>query len=308
VVIILPLSLEILVPTVGFMGSALAILIYQVSQALILLAYLAWQKPHHVGTWPGMTLQYWKEAMEWEPFSRYLSLGAGGMLASGEWIWWEFISLLIGTLGVIPLSVHTIPTQVLTVAFMLPMGIGTGLSIRIGATLPHNVGRAKALVKGTLLWSMILFVTVSILLYTCREHIFRLFTTDPIVLAGAEEIWWKVVAYYFSLCIFGILNGIANGLGMQWTVGIVNLIFLWFLALPGLYIHAIQFDGGLNAAWTWIYPPYFGMNAILAYRFVINDWDAIAFAIRKREGIQYEPMVSSNGATIVASEQTPLLV
>lgn len=309
VVIILPVCLEWLVPIMGFRGSALAILIYQAAQALLLLAFLAWKKPHHAGTWPGFSWRYWKEAIAWEPFKRYLSLGAGGMLASGEWIWWECISLLIGTLGIIPLSVHTIPTQVSTVAIMVPLGIGTGLAIRVGATLPHNVARAKTLVKGTLLWSMILFVTVSVAMYVGRETIFRLFTSNPIILEGAEEIWWKVVVYYFNICIFGIFTGIATGLGMQWTLGFVNLVFLWFLALPGLYVYAIRYDGGLNVAWTWIYPPYFGMLAILAYKFIVADWDDIAVKIRKREGIENEPMVVSSGdVTIPVSEQTPLLV
>ena len=301
VCIVLPVSLQLLVPTFGFIGSAVAILIFQMTETLLLLAYLIWRQPHYAGTWPGLSC--WREAVAWEPFKTYMQLGAGGMLASGEWIWWEFISLIIGTLGIIPLSAHTIPTQVIVVAYMVPIGIGTGLSIRLGSILPRDVPRAKQLVVWCAAASIALFAVFAIVMYMARESIFAIFTTDIEVLEEVEEIWWKVCVYYFVLCIFGIITGVAVGLGMQWTLGFTNLVFLWFIALPGLYIHAIAYGGGLEAAWSWIYPPYIFMNVILAYWFFVSDWDAISLAIRKREHIVDKPD-SNDGFT----EQTPLLL
>lgn len=178
--IVLPLALDRLVPWLGFIGSAYAILIYQVSQAGLLLLYLVYKRPHNSMTWPG--LQYWREALAWKQFAAYMSLGAGGMLASSEWWYWECLCLLVGTLGVLPLSVHTIPTQVLTVSFMIPIGIGIALSIRLGATLPRNVKRAQQLVVGCGLFSVVLFGVMSLLMWTCRHHIFGLFTTEQDVL------------------------------------------------------------------------------------------------------------------------------
>jgi MATE family multidrug resistance protein len=51
--VVLPVLLELLVPTFGYMGSAFAILIYRVTEPLLLLAYLAWCKPYHPETWTG---------------------------------------------------------------------------------------------------------------------------------------------------------------------------------------------------------------------------------------------------------------
>jgi len=178
--IVLPLALDRLVPWLGFIGSAFAILIYQASQAGFLLLYLAYKRPHNPMTWPG--LQFWREALAWKQFAAYMRLGAGGMLAASEWWYWEVLCLLIGTLGVLPLSVHTVPTQVLTVSFMMPVGIGIALSIRLGATLPRNVKRAQQLVVGCVLVSTILFAIMSIIMWTCRESIFRIFSTEQEVL------------------------------------------------------------------------------------------------------------------------------
>ena len=283
------------------MGSAFAILIFQVFEPLFLLAYLAWWKPYHPETWPG--LSHWREALAWEPFKMYMQLGFGGMLAGGEWAWWEFISLIIGTLGVVPLSAHTIPTQFLNVGYSIPLGIGTALAIRLGSMLPVNVPRAKQLVLWSFVATITLFAVLSFLMYLSRASIFALFTTDPLVLEEVDKIWWKVIAYYFSLSAFGVVTGVAVGLGMQWTLGIVNLGMLWFVALPGLYVQAIRYGGGLEAAWSWIFPPYMVMSVILMYRFCVSNWDAISEEIREREGMEDKPD-NSDGPT----EQTPLLL
>ena len=202
-----------------------------------------------------------------------------------EWWYWEVLSLLVGTLGVLPLSVHTVPTQVLTVAFMIPLGIGIALSIRLGATLPRNVKRAQQLVMGCALVSTMLFSIMTMLMYTYRNFIFQLFTMEPDVLDGCERIWWKVVVYFFVLAIFGMNMGIATGLGMQLTLGMVTLVFLWIAGLPAIYYFALFRGGGLETAWTWVYPPYIFMNAWLIVAFCLTDWHAISAAIREREGI-----------------------
>jgi MATE family multidrug resistance protein len=281
--IVLPLTLHQLVPRFGFMGSAYSIFIYQASQAAFLLLYLVYYKPFIPMTWPG--LQFWREALQKDKFRQFMRLGLGGMVASSEWLYWETLSLLVGTLGVLPLSVHTIPTQVLTVSFMIPIGIGIALSIRLGATLPRNVQRAQQLVVACTLVSTCLFAVMSVCLWIFRDRIFRLFTSEQNVLQGCEEIWWKVVVYFFVLAIYGVIIGIATGLGMQWTLGVVTFVFLWVFGLPAVYFFALIRGGGLGAAWTWVYPPYIVMNVVMIAAFLRADWHAISANIRKREGL-----------------------
>ena len=205
--------------------------------------------------------------------------------------------------GVIPLSAHTIPTQFLNVGYSIPLGIGTALAIRLGSMLPVNVPRAKQLVLWTLLSTIIMFVMLSGMMYILRASIFSIFTKDTLVLEAVDNIWWKVIGYYFSLSAFGVITGIAVGLGMQWALGFVNLGLLWLVALPGLYMSSISFGGGLDAAWSWIFPPYVVMSIILMYKFCVSDWDAISDEIRRREGMD-DKADDYEGP----SEQTPLLL
>ena len=85
-VLVLPIALEVCTERMGFLGSAVAYVIFQAFQPILLLLYLHKVQPHVAGSWPGWSV--WKEALRWEPMMEYLHLGAGGILAQSEWIYW----------------------------------------------------------------------------------------------------------------------------------------------------------------------------------------------------------------------------
>jgi multidrug resistance protein, MATE family len=208
------------------------------------------------------------------------------MLACLEWVYWEALSLLIGSLGTIPLSIHTVPTQVVTLAFMIPYGIGMALSVRLGVCLSANeVSRAKALTRACLQWGSLGFAMLAVCLYVFRAPIFDLFTTDEAVWNGCNAIWPHVCMFFFMLSLLGINMGIATGLGMQWTLGLVTIVFMWVLGLPTTYTVAILLKGGIEGAWATIWPAYLGINVVIWTSFARKDWHEIAQTIRMREGI-----------------------
>lgn len=282
--IVLPFCLHFFPIWFGFLGTAWAIFTFQAFEAVFLIFLLWWKQPYIPETWPGLSASTWREALQWKACCEYMVLGLGGMVACSEWIYWESLALVIGTLGVIPLSVHTIPTQVIMISFMIPLGIGIALSIRLGATLSQNVRRAKELVVGCFVVGTVVFGIMAMIMYTQRLYIFHIFTNAPEVLQGCEEIWWKVCLYFFNLSVFGINMGAATGLGMQWTLGIVTIVFLWVLGMPGAYYFAVVKGGGLGVAWSWIVPPYMAINVTLMVAFLLKDWDKLADEIRLREG------------------------
>jgi multidrug resistance protein, MATE family len=109
--VILPLSLEFFIDVFGFLGSAVAYVLFQASQAFLLMAYLIWKQPHDNRTWSGLDMETWRLALQWRAMKEFLNLGLGGILVQSEWIFWEALGLIVGKLGVIALSVHTIPNQ-----------------------------------------------------------------------------------------------------------------------------------------------------------------------------------------------------
>lgn len=292
--VVLPLSLELFIRIWGFHGAAMAIVLNQATQAFLVLLLVWWKQPHHPETWPFFRNQVtfrqgcaeaWREAIIWKQFKEFMILGMGGMLASLEWIYWEFLALLCGTLGVVPLSIHTIPTQVVTVTFMAPYGVGSALGVRVGATLPNNVSRAKQLAVWTFLINAVLFGLLSIVMYQQQDAILSMFTTETDVLVGTQKIWGKVCFYNAVLAVFGTVMGVATGLGMQWTLGVVTIFFLWGFGLPATYLDACLHGGGVGAIWSWLSPPYIGINVLMIIAFLRKNWDALANEIRIREAV-----------------------
>ena len=106
-------------------------------------------------------------------------------MANSEWIYWEVIGLMSGVLGVLPLSVHTILTQVCMFLFMILWDIGVALCILMCAILPQSVSQSKQLVAGCLCVSVVLS-------------------------AGVLSFVGVPLSYYLSIYLDG-------GLGSLWT-------------------------------------------------------------------------------------------
>jgi len=273
--VVLPLCLNICIKAFGFKGSAIGYVIYQFIQAFSLLYYLYLVKPHEAKTWKGLSYENIVEALDWDQTMYYLHLGVGGIVAQCEWIFWEGMGLVVGLLGVIPLTVHTIPNQTIVAFCMCPFAFGTALAVRMGISLTISVRRTQEIVIAAIVFVVIYFGIFSILVQVLENVIVGVFTHNEEVKAGAHEIWSKVSIFNFSMSIFGTFSGIATGLGMQWPLGIINFVFLFLFGLPVIYYTSVVLDQGLNAAWFWMNIAYLGMNVTFTFLFIFADWRAI---------------------------------
>lgn len=285
--IVLPICLHAFTNYVGYVGAAWSITICYVIEATSIILYCFVFQPHHPETWPDVfKKQVWIDAMEWKSYKSFLILSIGGMLASFEWVYWEALALIIGSLGVLPLSAHTVPTQIMFFGFMIPLGLGIALAIRLGSLISKNVQRARYVAMGTCSLGGIFFAIISIVMYYYRNVLYNIFTKEKDVIDLCEQIWFHVCLYFFLLSFFGIINGLCIGLGMQWTLGIITLISLWCFGLPASYYFAVIQNGGLEAAWVFIWPPYLIIDIYMLFSaFIVADWDQISTTIRIREGL-----------------------
>lgn len=207
------------------------------------------------------------------------------MLASSEWIYWESVCLIVGHLGIIPLSVHTVPSQVLAVYFMVPLSVGTAIAVRLGATLPVSVDQAKRNVWQAFWFGGLLVTALVATMYFARIQIIRLFTSDREVLIGCELIWSVVCFYAIQIGLFSLLMGICTGLGMQWTLGTTTVVVLWLFGLPITYFVAVVRNGGILAVWQSLWPPYVLINLVLATAILRTDWHSVADSVRQQHEV-----------------------
>ena len=213
----------------------------------------------------------------------FVHLGLGGIFAQSEWLFWEALGLLVGLLGVLPLSVHTIPNQVTSALCFGPFMCGIALAIRLGVTLPHSVKRAKMLAVCAVGSFAVLDGLLQLVVYYNSGPLIAFFTTDPEATALAESIWWKVCGFNWLVAVFAMLCGVATGLGQQWLLGAVNFSFLFLLGLPATYYLAVVQGGGLGMVWLCVMVPYLGINLVLIGLFATTDWYKVQNKIRSKE-------------------------
>lgn len=76
-----PLLLKMTVPSLGFLGSALCIVITQLITVLLVLLYLYIRPEHHPQTWPGLSLNLVRESVQPGPLWSFVKLSFGGVLS-----------------------------------------------------------------------------------------------------------------------------------------------------------------------------------------------------------------------------------
>jgi multidrug resistance protein, MATE family len=229
------------------------------------------------------------------------------IIIRSEWIYWEVLSLVVGTIGVTELTVHMISTQIIMVTYMIPLGVSEAISIRLGNIIPQSASRAKQLYFWYLVSGTATMTVVSLSVYIFRLPIYHLFTKEDDIIEGCEEIWSKVCFYIFTIGIWSIMDGITTSLGRQWIVGILVVVLLWSISLPLLYYLVIIKNGGLNVAWQCIWPPNLLLIIILAIYISRLDWDAVSEEARMNdsdddsddEGSESIPMTKKNDKNVV---------
>jgi len=283
--IVHPVLLKCLLPALGFDGSALAIAITQSVQTIAAIGFTLGLKGSYVPeTWP---ICHWttlrSAVLDTESLFEYVRLSLGGVLSLSEWWFWETICFIAGKMGIVPLCVHTIAYQIVPVLFMIPLAIGIGLGVRIGALLPIDVPRAKRLTACAVLGTAGLGAIVASAMHRYREPVVALFTADEAIVAGCEAIWTDVCIYIFFLFLFAINSCILRALGMQWYSAAVIVVVMWCGTLPVL-VHAClgERGGGLVAMWRILPVGYAVLDVGLALCYVCADWTIISEGICER--------------------------
>lgn len=118
---------------------------------------------------------------------------------------------IAGSFGVVALCAHTIAYNLIPLLFMIPLGICTGLTVRIGNVIVYDPDRAKLLAYWTFFLTAGIGAVVSFALHFFQLPIIHLFTHDEQVVHLTQAIWAKNCYYVFILYIFGINGAILRG-------------------------------------------------------------------------------------------------
>ena len=126
-----------------------------------------------------------------------------------EWVSFEVMGIYAGILGVYPLGAHTILSNLMTLFYMIPLGLSFATMAHIGTSLgrgEYKLARRYFYIS-YVISGLIAIITVFILNYF-RKHIFTVYTSDEKIL----EIIYSSLLAISPMIFFGDLHGNMKGI------------------------------------------------------------------------------------------------
>lgn len=213
----------------GVPGSGWSTCVSRIYMVLVLaLAAVYYDRKRNSGLWrASRRLELWR-------IRKLLQLGLPAalqlLLEIGAFAMAAFI---IGKLGAVPLAGHQIAINVASFTYMVPLGIGSAVAIRVGHALGardiHGAARAGSM--ALCLGASFMFCA-GLTLFLFAHAIARIYTPEPeVVMAGASLL---VVAAIFQLFdgLQVVATGALRGAGNTRIPMLVNLAGYWAIGLP----------------------------------------------------------------------------
>jgi len=185
-------------------------------------------------------------------------------------------TIFVGTTGAVPLAASQITIQLLSFSFMPLWGLTTAAAVLTGNWIgAENTETAAAYGRQTFKLGTYYSLIVAAIIILLRDHIFRIFTNDPEVLAlGASLAVAAAVFQYFD-GIRMLSSGILQGAGDTRYTMIITLIVMWGGFIPVTWWIIVQQGGDVVNAWLGASVCYLAMGWLMWRRFASGKWKDI---------------------------------
>lgn len=143
------------------------------------------------------------------------------------------IAVFVGRFGAVQIAAHQIALNIASLTFMLPLGLASALTIRVGQQLGAGDARAARFIAWTGIALGLLVAAVSMaLIIVAKQPIVNVYTPDPAVraLAGGLMLFAAVwqLADATQVIAIGALRGYKVTIGPM----LVMFVAFWLIGLP----------------------------------------------------------------------------
>jgi MATE family multidrug resistance protein len=228
-------------PAMGAEGAVLATTITRWAMAAVIIGYAVAMREHHrFGVRAPLAGHY--------HFVRKL-LFVGAPLAVGtalETTAFSAMTIFTGWLGETPLAAYQVTLNVVTLCFMLTLGLSTATAVRVANAVGRGdrIGMARAGWVGTGL-VVALMVVLGILVGSLRELIAAAYTTDTAVRALAVVALGIAAPMLVVDGLQGVLMGAVRGAADVIVPTTLHALSFWGITVPLGYLLAIELEHGM---------------------------------------------------------------
>ena len=253
----------------GAEGAAWATTIARYLSVFLLVGYVLWMRDHQVYSVRG---RIWAPLRIW---ARQRRIGfAASICLSTETISFAIINIFAGWIGVLPLAAFGITFNLITMVFMVTLGLGAATSVRVG--IAHGAGK-----HADLAWSgwtglgvnTISMVGLGILFFLFADLLAGVFTQDPLLIQTAAPM----IAFTGIILVVdggqGIMINALRGRQDIWIPSIIQLFAFFVIMIPAVYFIAFSAKQGAMGLMEGILIGSLLSSVLLIWRFYLLTLD-----------------------------------
>lgn len=233
-------------PEMGAQGCALALAI---SLWLQVLAFIVFVLKHPV--YRNIDLPGRFEPPRWSEMRHLLALGLPiGFMVLMEGSMFVVSALLIASLGTTAIAGHQIAINLGSVAFMVPLGIGSATTVRVGNALgAGNRARLRAAAASGLLLVLGSQLLLAAAMALFPEALAKLYTRDAAVITLAAQLLVLCAIFQFSDGLQAVAASALRGLQDARVPALLTLVAYWLIGMSVGYW--LTFAQKLGAPGMW---------------------------------------------------------
>ncbi len=249
-----PLSLALVsgvpalgLPAMGVLGCGLGTLIVMWTQ-LLLACWMVRRDSFYRPFQIGLPAQRRPDA---QALKALLRLGLPmGLAILVEVSGFAFMAIFISRLGETAVAGHQIAVNLVSLLFMLPLGLSNGTSTlvaqRIGA---GDLVDARRLGWHGLQFTLGLALLVGCSIYLSRHSVLRLYTTDPVVLAATLPLLAWMALFHAADAVQTVAAFVLRAWRITTLPMLIFVLSMWGVGLGGGYHLAFQSKAWAPASW-----------------------------------------------------------
>ncbi|KAL2480961.1 MATE efflux family protein [Abeliophyllum distichum] len=257
----------------GSIGAALANGISYWTNDIFLALYIT-LSPSCKHTWTGFS----KEATHGVLKFIWLAVPSAIMVCLEIWSY-EMMVLLAGLLPnpTLETSVLSISLNTNGMIYMIPLGLGSAISVRISNELGAGRPRAArlALFMAVIMVAAESAVAVAVIVLGRRIWGYC-FSSEPTIVSYVSDMMLLIAVTNLADGVLSVLNGVARGCGWQKIGAIINLGSFYIIGIPlGILLAFVLHLGG-KGLWTGIIAAVFAQTFFLSIITFKTNWEAEA--------------------------------
>jgi MATE family multidrug resistance protein len=231
----------------GLVGSGWSTSIARFYMAAVLGAAIVWHERQSRGL-----LERFSWRPEWARIRRLVGLGLPAALQIlFEGLVFGLVTVFAARLDERSMAAHAIALMVVSITFMVPLGISSAAAVRVGQAVGAGDWRAARSRGWTALLLSALFMgCAALLLNGASRWIARIYTNDPVVISRGALLL-RIAALFQLFDGFQVVaTGALRGLGDTRTPMLAHLICYWGIGLPVAYVLCFQVAWGAPGIWV----------------------------------------------------------